>query len=99
MHPNPYAPRQTNTTAVISLICGILGLGTCITAPVAIVMGHMARKQIAQSQGREEGEGLAIAGLALGYFVTILYGLVFLFYLVFFVGYVALLAVLIGSGN
>ena len=67
-HP-PYAPAPpTNTMAVLSLVFAFLFW------PLAIVFGHMARKQIARTG--EAGRGLATAGLALGYvgigFVTLL---------------------------
>ena len=42
-----------------------------VFSPAAIVMGHVAKKQIAQSG--ENGDGLATAGLWLGYIFTGLY--------------------------
>jgi hypothetical protein len=39
-----------------------------VFAPVGIVLGHMARRQIAQTG--EEGQGLATAGLIIGYILT-----------------------------
>jgi hypothetical protein len=42
-----------------------------IFAPAAIVLGHIAKKQIRQTG--EQGEGLATAGLWLGYIFTGLY--------------------------
>jgi hypothetical protein len=33
----------------------------------AIVLGHMARLEIARSEGRLTGDGLAVAGLVMGY--------------------------------
>ena len=60
----PYAPvaAPTNTMAILSLVFAF------IFAPAAIVMGHVARKQIRQTG--EQGEGLATAGLWLGYIFT-----------------------------
>ncbi|HEU5072883.1 MAG TPA: DUF4190 domain-containing protein [Polyangiaceae bacterium] len=60
---------KTNTLAVVSLVCGALGwfMVPVLASIVAIVTGHMARKQIKQSFGREDGDGLAIGGLVLGY--------------------------------
>lgn len=55
--------------AVASLIMGILSfvcLGPVLGIP-AIIAGHMARSQIAKSGGRLTGEGIALAGLILGY--------------------------------
>jgi len=53
---------QTNTMAILSLVFAF------VFAPLAIVFGHMARKQISQSG--EQGSGLATAGLILGYIFT-----------------------------
>lgn len=56
----PVAP--TNTMAILALVFAF------IFAPLAIVFGHMARKQI-RERG-EQGSGLATAGLILGYVFT-----------------------------
>ncbi|MEX0915485.1 MAG: DUF4190 domain-containing protein [Wenzhouxiangellaceae bacterium] len=59
----------TNTAAVVSLVSGILAwialpvLGTI----VAIFTGHVALHQIRAAAGLERGEGLALAGLVLGW--------------------------------
>lgn len=56
----PYGPpRPTNTLAVLALVFGILG------GILAIPFGHIARSQIRKTG--EEGSGLALAGLILGY--------------------------------
>lgn len=61
--PYYYAPaRPTNTMAILALVSGLL------FAPAGIVLGHIARKQIRQTG--EEGDGLALAGLILGYIGT-----------------------------
>lgn len=71
--------RGTNGLAIASLICSLAGLVTCISAPVGIVLGHVARRQIRQSG--EDGAGLATAGMVVGYVVTALGVLVLGFYL------------------
>jgi hypothetical protein len=62
----PAIPRQTNSLAIASLICG---LGQLLLYPLAtipaIVLGHVARRQI-QRTG-EAGSGMALAGLLLGW--------------------------------
>jgi hypothetical protein len=61
------ASPKTNGLAVAALICGIVqfcGLWLLGTIP-AIVLGHIARKQIRQRG--EQGAGPALAGLILGY--------------------------------
>ena len=67
-YPPPYGGPQvatTNTMAILSLVFAF------IFAPAAIIMGHVAKKQIRQTV--EQGEGLATAGLWLGYIFTGLY--------------------------
>lgn len=65
----PAAP--TSTLAVVSLVFGILSWVVLpfIGAVVAIICGHMARSDIrnANPDHRPEGDGLAVAGLVLGY--------------------------------
>lgn len=57
--------QRTNPLAVAALVTGILGC--CgVLAIVAIVCGLVARNQIGQSGGEQKGEGLAVAGIALG---------------------------------
>src|SRR5450759_4430477 len=60
---------QTSTLAIISLIGGILGwVGVIGIGPiVAIICGHMAKSEIGMSGGRITGNGMATAGLILGY--------------------------------
>ncbi|MCB9134987.1 MAG: DUF4190 domain-containing protein [Anaerolineales bacterium] len=69
-HPPSYAPPPPNSTmAVVSLVAGILGwtIVPLIGSIVAVVTGHMAKNEIKQSGGRMGGDGLATAGLILGY--------------------------------
>jgi hypothetical protein len=64
--PYGYAPvATTNTMAILALVFAF------IFSPAAIVLGHVAKKQIRQTG--EQGEGLATAGLWLGYIFTGLY--------------------------
>jgi uncharacterized protein DUF4190 len=53
---------QTNTMAILALVFAF------VFCPLGIVFGHMARKQI-RERG-EQGDGLALAGLILGYVFT-----------------------------
>jgi len=52
--------------AIASLVCGIVGCFT-ITAIVAIVHGFVARNQIEKSGGTQQGSGMALAGIILGF--------------------------------
>jgi hypothetical protein len=64
----PVAPPNS-TMAQLSLIFGIVGwVLVPILGPIgAVICGHMARNEIRQSGGRIGGEGMALAGLVLGY--------------------------------
>ena len=64
-------PRPTNSMAVVALVSAL------VFAPLGIVFGHIALSQIRRSG--EEGHGLAIAGLVIGYIFTGLFvvGIVF----------------------
>lgn len=60
------APPQNSNKAIASLVCGVLFL--CPPASVAaVVLGHLALSDIKKSAGRVAGQGLAVAGLVLGY--------------------------------
>ncbi len=66
----PASPRQTSTMAVISLIFGVLSWCVLpfIGAVVAVVCGHSARSEIRRAPpGSIEGDGMALAGLILGW--------------------------------
>jgi hypothetical protein len=63
--PYPPAP-ETNGMAIASLIAGFLWMAW-LGSFAAIVFGHVALSQINESQGRQGGRGMAIAGLVLGY--------------------------------
>ena len=63
-----HTPPATNSLAVVSLVAGIAGYvipHPFVAGLIAIITGHMARRQI-----RETGEGgatLALIGMILGY--------------------------------
>ena len=69
--PQPqYAPNPpTNTWAIVSLVSSIVGwvFFPIIGGLVGIITGHMARREIKDSLGAQGGDGLAIAGLIIGY--------------------------------
>jgi hypothetical protein len=62
----PAVPKETNGLAVASLTAGIVWMAW-LGSIAAVIFGHMALAQIKGSHGRQTGEGLAIAGLVLGY--------------------------------
>ena len=85
--------RQTSTLAVVSLVFGILGwtLLPFLGSLVAVVCGHMARGEIRRALGALEGDGMAVAGLVLGYLVIGLSVLAVMAAILFFGGLAALI--------
>jgi uncharacterized membrane protein len=62
----PPPPPPTNQLAIASLVCGVGQVAFAILATIpAIVCGHMARRQIRRTG--EQGAGMALAGLILGW--------------------------------
>lgn len=81
----------TSTLAIVSLISGILGftLVPVIGTVVALITGYMARNETRSLPPKASGDGLATAGIIMGWIqvalivITICCGIA---YLVFFVG-------------
>jgi hypothetical protein len=84
---HPGRARPTNAMAIISLVLGILGLVLFfgVASIPAVILGHIARKQIRERD--EDGDGIAMAGLILGWigvglvllvigFVVVVFGVV-----------------------
>jgi len=69
-------PRPTNGMAIAALICSVA------FAPLGIVFGHIALSQIRRTG--EEGRGLAVAGLVIGYVFTAIAVLFVIFWIVMF---------------
>ena len=68
------AAAKTSALAIWSLVLGILGLlcFSFLAGIPAIICGHMGRSRIKYSQGALKGDGMALAGLILGYAGTII---------------------------
>ena len=79
---NSESAPTTNQMAIISMVAGIAGflsfsivfedIFICVVLVLlasicAIVCGHIARRQIRKSKGLEQGKGIALTGLILGY--------------------------------
>ena len=62
----PGASAVTSGKAIASLVCGLLFF-VPMAFIAAIVFGHLALSEIRKSAGRLKGEGMALAGLILGY--------------------------------
>jgi peptidyl-prolyl cis-trans isomerase B (cyclophilin B) len=63
-YPPPPPPRETNGWAIAALVAAFT------FPPMAIVCGHVALSQL--NRTGDEGRGLAIAGLVVGYVLTAL---------------------------
>lgn len=67
-YPAAFGARpRTNQVAIIAMVCGLIQfafLGPIASIP-AIICGHVARSQIRRTG--EDGDGMALAGLILGY--------------------------------
>lgn len=62
----PVYRAATNGMAVASLVLGIVWL-YWIGSILALVFGYIARKQIDESNGTQQGRGMAVAGIVLGW--------------------------------
>lgn len=76
-YPGPM-PRKTNGMAIASLTLSIASwiVIPLIGAVLGVIFGHIALGQLRRSDGAEEGRGLAIAGLAVGYVHMVIWLLV-----------------------
>jgi hypothetical protein len=70
---SPYAPygqgaqKKTNGLAIAALICGCAGFALFIPGILGIIFGFIARGQIKRSNGQQKGDGMAIAGIIVGF--------------------------------
>ena len=99
--PAAPAPRQTSALAIVSLVAGLLGwtLLPWLGSLAAVITGHLARAEIRRSPATLEGDGLAIAGLVLGWAMIIISVFAILAVVLFFGGLAALLVGLGLSGQ
>jgi ABC-type dipeptide/oligopeptide/nickel transport system permease component len=74
--PLAFHRPRTNSTAVLALVLAF------VIAPVGIVLGVLARKEIRRTG--EEGDGLALAGIIVGSVVTAFWALLILFWIIAF---------------
>jgi len=75
--PVPQGGTTVPTTSAMAVIAMVFGVLSWVVLPfvgaiVAVVTGHLARSEIKRAQGTVDGDGLAIAGLVLGWTQLIL---------------------------
>ena len=94
-------PRTTSTLAIVSLVSGLLGWSFVpwLGSLVAVVTGHLARAEIRREPGRREGDGMAVAGLVLGYAMLALSFIGLMLVVLFFGGIAVVLGWLGLSGQ
>jgi len=89
-----YTVLPTSTSAIVSLIAGILGFAgfPIIGSVVAILMGYAARKETRSIPPKAAGDGMATAGIIMGWIQIVLavVGICcFIAYFVFVIGVVS----------
>lgn len=91
-----YTGRTNNGTATAALVLGILSMVSCgcLAGIPAIICGRIAKNQIRESNGMQEGEGFATAGFILGIISTSIWLIVGIIYLV-----IIILAAYFGDSN
>jgi hypothetical protein len=81
--PGGYAPpqwgRPTNTMAILALVMAF------VFAPAGLILGIVARKQIARTG--EEGSGLALAGIIVGGIFTAIFALIIVLWIAAFAAF------------
>lgn len=85
----PYPVRKTNTMAILALVFGF------VFFPLGIYFGHRAKKEIALTH--EDGEGLATAGIIVGWIHAGIWGLAVAIWLVFFVIWILVVVLAVGA--
>ena len=81
-------PAQTEDKAVISLVLGILSIvSLSILAGIpAIILGRMSKRNIRASAGQLGGDGLATAGIVMGW-ISVVLAVVFLLLIILMLAY------------
>ena len=87
--PYGYAPPPARSLSTAAIVSFAFGVGAWILLPfiaaiVAVISGHIARREIRASQGRLDGDGFAVAGLVLGY-IHLLFAALALIALIWFI--------------
>jgi hypothetical protein len=76
--PPPQYGRPTNTMAILALVMAF------VFAPAGLILGIIARKQIARTG--EDGDGLALAGIIVGGLITAFFVVMIIFMIIAFAG-------------
>lgn len=79
----PAAASATNGKAIASLVLSLLGIFG-IGSLLGIIFGYKARREIRESRGTQGGDGLAVAGIIVGFVTLAAFGLVLAFWIAAF---------------
>jgi hypothetical protein len=83
-YAQPMPVRQTNGLAIAAMVVALAGILMCgVPSIVGAIMGHVARRQI-RERG-EDGDGMALTGVIVGWIVFGLSVVGWLAYVVFFI--------------
>ncbi|HEX6075223.1 MAG TPA: DUF4190 domain-containing protein [Micromonosporaceae bacterium] len=84
-YPGYFPPaRRTNGLAIASLVVSCASFFVCaLLGCVGAIMGHVARRQIRESG--EDGDGMALAGIIVGWILTALSLLAIIVYVGFMI--------------
>ena len=83
-YPSPGPVRQTNGLAIAAMVVSLASIVVCgFPAIVGAIMGHVARRQI-RERG-EDGDGMALTGVIVGWIVFALTIIAWGAYFIFFV--------------
>ena len=93
----PPMPLPTSTLAIVSVVSALLGFTVIpgIGGIIALVCGYMARKETRSTPPTASGDGMATAGIIMGYIQV---GLVVLG-VCFFVAYMLLIVTLVATNR
>jgi hypothetical protein len=83
MTNTPAAETKTNTFALVGFILSVAGFVTGVTAIPGIVLGHIGLSQIKKTG--EQGHGLGVAALVVGYIQVGLWVLALIGFILFMV--------------
>jgi hypothetical protein len=59
--------KRNNGLAIASLVCACAGFVFFVPAVLGVIFGFIARSKIRQSGGTQGGDGLALAGILVGF--------------------------------
>jgi hypothetical protein len=70
--------KRNNGLAIASLVCSCAGFLFFVPGVLGVIFGFIARSQIRQSGGTQGGDGLALAGILVGFAWIGLFVIVFI---------------------